>query len=577
MDVDIGAWIGKIEQAQSIAHLDALEKESQALEVTIGRLLGLTIREKRDKLIATQRLNGATERLNGSYLVDAQNIFYLGEPDGNEPRPDEAFGLIRRKRTPGFYQKLVDDATAAWKKGQKPNLNSAGTSEEYDPGETDAFNNSGPVKAHGLPDSYTCLPSYGKMVEGATGPISEGDTHVIRLLRALGSKNQPKAGLRTHKKNFLSLPSDHRRYFDTQPQVVFVPMLPLDKIVNYDGEEYDVAVLVMSATDAEENQEKVDEVERVYQKVMKSFDWVDFPETPGEDTPGLCSKVELEGVFSVLRVFIAANAYSLHEGDPQALTDLARYFENKKSGTGSASSGGTNSSKSSKSSKGGKKKKKGLPPLSPRLVGDDDEENESVSQGASEEGSNSSKKNKWELKKAELELAKKIIYDDGLKLPKLIDFGDGPLPKVLKVAVRIGANEDSGRCVPDPWLLMVKAAVNFSYCAYGHKLLPACVPDIDTSGEQNGKALSAESQHGIDFPPLEVIIPATTSDHVAATPPAGASGRKTTRRCEEQWETLSDASTVVSESPAVVTPSHGEDRGNYFEQEKCDALSTSSN
>lgn len=568
MDVDIGAWTGKIEQAQSIEHLDALEKESQELEDTIRRLLGLTIREKRDKLIATHRLNGA-------YFVDAQNIFYLSDPDRNEPRPDEAFGLIRRKGTPGFYQKLVDDATAAWKKGQKPNLNSAGTSEEYDPGETDAFNNSGPVKAHGLPDSYTCIPSYGKMAEGATGPISVGETNVIRLLRALGSKNQPKAGLRTHKKNFLSLPSDHRRYFETQPQVALVPMLPLDKIVNYDGEEeYDVAVLVMSATDAEENQEKVDEVERVYQKLMKSFDWVDFPETPGEDTPGLCSKVELEGVFSVLRVFIAANAYSLHEGDPQALTDLARFFENKKSGTGSVSSGGTNSSKSSK---GGENKRKGLPPKSPRLVGGDDEENESVSQGASVEGSNSSKKNKWELKKAELELAKKLMYDDGLKLPKLIDFGDGPLPNVLKVAVRIGVNEDSGRCVPDPWLLMVKAAVNFSYCAYGHKLLPACVPGPDTSGEQNGKALSAESQRGINFPPAELIIPATTSDHAAATPPAGALGRKTTRRCEEKWETLSDASTVVSESPAVVTPSHGKDRGKYFEQEKWEALSNSSN
>ena len=129
--------------------------------------MGLTISENRDKLIATQLLNGA-------YFMDAKNIFYLGEPNRNEPRPDIAFGIICCKEATGFYQKLVDNATAVWAKGQKPNLNSAGTSINTILGRRICSIILGLVKAHGPPDLYTCLPWYGKMLEGATGPISVG-------------------------------------------------------------------------------------------------------------------------------------------------------------------------------------------------------------------------------------------------------------------------------------------------------------------------------------------------------------------------------------------------------------------
>lgn len=121
--MDADALANKIDQAQSIEHLDALEQDSLQIEGVSRRLLGLTIGSKRRELIAIQRQKGA-------YLVDAQTIFYLDKPDGKDPKPEEAFDLIRRKETPPFYQKLVDDAAAAFKNGHKPNLKQVGGNKE---------------------------------------------------------------------------------------------------------------------------------------------------------------------------------------------------------------------------------------------------------------------------------------------------------------------------------------------------------------------------------------------------------------------------------------------------------------
>lgn len=54
------------------------------------------------------------------------------------------------------------------------------------------------------------------------------------------------------------------------------------------------------------------------------------------------------------------------------------------------------------------------------------------------------------------------------------------------------ARLSAGNSLPDPWLLSVKAAINYS-ASNGTKLLPSCLPLVNDDGPPN-------TEQGMDFP-----------------------------------------------------------------------------
>lgn len=99
--------------------------------------------------------------------------------------------------------------------------------------------------------------------------------------------------------------------------------------------------------------------------------------------------------------------------------------------------------------------------------------------------------------------------------------------KKLRPVLKLHFND---KVLPDPWLLMVKAAVNFSWTAYGFKFLPAWLPPDDAKEEYEEALLAYEQRRRErDIIPTTLTIPATPvtsigGDHAAATvTPPGAS------------------------------------------------------
>jgi hypothetical protein len=115
--------------------------------------------------------------------------------------------------------------------------------------------------------------------------------------------------------------------------------------------------------------------------------------------------------------------------------------------------------------------------------------------------------------------------------------------------LKIRFDGENGQIIPNPWLLMVKAAVNFSWVAYGFKLLPVCVPPPDDVNEEYEQALLEHEQRlrERDVVPSTLTIPATPV--TVPSPAASTHPTKVTTVAlvkppdgEELWENLSDSS-----------------------------------
>jgi hypothetical protein len=69
----------------------------------------------------------------------------------------------------------------------------------------------------------------------------------IRLVRLMGSKNNKDDCLRRSIHNYLLLTADHRKWYDSEPQILIIPLLSLEEIKGWDGKTpYDVLVVAGS-------------------------------------------------------------------------------------------------------------------------------------------------------------------------------------------------------------------------------------------------------------------------------------------------------------------------------------------
>jgi predicted transcriptional regulator len=502
----------EIMSAKTLDELTTIEGKLSSMQ------LGDSLRGVFSNFIQTCRDKIAREK--GTFFEDAQNLYELRViPSSEEVGLTESFSTICRHDTPDFYEyiKVAAEMKNTAGKLQQVCTKSLGSNSEYPKG--DIFGRHvDPSRAHIFLDSPSCGPAWGHMAEGATGIINmddEDEKNQIRVIRMMGGKKNESKCLRRDIHNFVPLHSDHRTYYDANPQLMLLPNLSLSKIKDWkEDEPYDVLVFVASP------HKNVDGLTcaEIYRTVLANFDWDKF-----NDQTDICSEKELDDAFKVLRHFITALAHSLKQQIPQTLLDLPNLTKESSK----------NNNSNNKKKKGGKR-----PPPSPSS-------SRPSSPSGSQEEEGKPKEGEWMSKKEELEKAREELEKE-FSLPfRSKNASKKPRRPVLKVFL-------NGPVYPDPWLLMIKAAVNFSWIAYGYKLLPACLPPQDNAIEEYEQALLEyeERQRERDDIPTELSILATPAKSIGdgrvatVTPPIAS----TPTRCvhsdggEEMWETLSDPS-----------------------------------
>lgn len=523
-DLELDEFGTSIAAAETHDELRELEGKLRTLKLDPERLeyklLSRSLESRRELLEERGHKEVAIARvrvgqvLEGTVFEDANNLYTLrAEPiPAEEAMLKKSLDLVFRKETPEFYVYIKE---AAEKKGDNGSLQqicteSLGSNSAYPKGDTDIFGRPiDPVRAHIFLDSKTCGPPWGHMTEGATGGINADDDNEnnhVRVLRMMGGEQNENSCLRRDIHNFVTLHNDHRFYYDGNPQLMLVPILPLDKILSWEeNDPYDVLVFVASPHETVEGFTCAD----IYKAILSHFPWDHF-----YDETKVGTHKEIEGAFEVLRHFIKALAHSLMLGIPQQLLELAATGSGKK-----------DKNKDSDTSSLGQSP-------SPSVGQEEDEE---------------PTKEEWTSRKQELEKAREALEKE-MKLyqPFYKETTKGLRP-VLKLRFE-------GKVVADPWLLMVKAAVNFSWIAYGFRLLPACLPPPDHAVVEYEEALLEyeERRRKSDVVPTTFTIPAVTSNDGdqavtvtppgALTPPAKVPPSGDREGGEETWETLSDSS-----------------------------------
>jgi len=390
----------------------------------------------------------------------------------------DSFKAICRDQTPSFYEGIQLATTFKNNEGL-PNVafSSLGTSKNFPKQDVDIFGKGlDTSKAHIFPDSNTCGPAWALMAEGATGKIQQSENiNELRLLRMMGAKQSSKGKkpecLRLSVCNFISLGSDHRKYYDENPQLLIIPILDLNGVKDWDGKTaYDVLVLASSAyeDDAQspadslktENKKKEITPANIYKNILSGYEWNEYKK---EDHS--CNDKEINQAFETLACFVKALAHTLMLEIPIGLLEKKKESNsdkknNKKTNTNNKSSTEKNKKKTKKLGKSKKDRKStstkstGLPTL---------EEDQTTT-----DGNTFTNRNDFNKKEELISAKKKLEEDNSCKVPKLKSSFNGHALKV-KLADPL----------PDPWLLMAKAGVNFSALEYKYKFLPACMPPPD--------------------------------------------------------------------------------------------------
>jgi len=424
--------------------------------------------------------------IHGTFFADGVDVWTIQTDQIPTKDRLKSFITICREQTPEAYTNIVRNSQT-----QKNNSNdlpdpftgSIGTNSQYPTSDRDIFNN--PIdssRAHVFLDSKRCAPGWGLMAEGATGKIDDAafptdeEKNRIRILRMMGSWSNKNDCLRQNVHNCFPMPASHRVYYDSDPQLLIIPLLPLNKIKNWDFvEEYEVLVLAASSTTNEDVT-----AAKVYQNILSTFDFDDFGEKwqmrDGKKFahPNVCKDVEISDAFTVLSHFIKAQAHSLILGIPQKLVEFRENKSNPKE-----------SKKTKKEPKKGSLK---------RVNKDRPSEEPPADDGTTEN------KQWWDHAGVQA----KFEEDGGVCRPKL---KVGNVGRVLKLKFAGGIEN---RPLPDPWLLMAKAAVNWFYIVSGKKLLPACPPRPDESILQYEEALRLHELRARKKDiPMELSVPTT--------------------------------------------------------------------
>ena len=505
----------KIRKARTHAELSRLEKE-----------LNIILPGAMEHFLFKSRFE-TRRQMTGSFFEDAKLLYELRPADFPS---EKDFETLRREKTPVMYKYIVE--VAEHKTGgklQRIYTDSVGSNRDF-LGRPDLFGFPGTWRARIFLDSKTCGPAWGHMAELATGKITstndEDEKNQIRILRVMGGQQSKTECLRRDIHNYVPLRPSYRDHYDNKPQLMLIPSLPLDKILNWKGNEaYDVVVFVSSPHERGEGNYTC---EQLYEELLKFDFWDQF-----DEKKNVCSEQELEQAFTLLRHFIKALVFSLELGISQSLLDFEETARSKNSSESSENSSNSNSTEDKSIGSSGKSPRHPSPP-------------HSVGQAGGSEFNKVSSIEKLDKALEELKTEMKLPY---------FKRGTGELRPVLKVRF------DGSACsiIPDPWLLMVKAAVNFSWVAYGFKLLPAYTPPLDYANEEYEEALLEYEQRGrkCEIIPNTLTIPATPlastgRGHAAAvgvsTPPAEVTQSAIVTPpgdmvgSDEKWETLSDLS-----------------------------------
>lgn len=512
--------IDKAETSEALAELDIETKELLERE----KMYLLRFLENRKSLLMER------SQKNGTYFADAKDIWKI-EATALPDHPNmDSFNHICRPDTYELYNYIKETAAKERKKSAsnelyEPCLSTQGTNSQFPKNDRDMFNNPwDSCKAHIFLDSKSCAPAWGLVAEGATGKIVETDEkrkNKIRLLRMMGPNSAEKKNcLRRDVHNYLPLDGSHSQYYDKHPQLLIIPILSLDKIKSWDPKEsYDVLVLGVSNEDTGKN------AAEVYRKILSHFDWDSFNEDWDDSgkNPAVCEPEEIEMTFERLGEFTKALAHTFELGIPEELLKLATGKDDinyKKKNSSSTSNPGEDTKKSKKGKRKGKARDLGHV-----------QENEELKSPSEGYYSAADEDVWWDTTGLHKKL-KKL----GVLLPKR---KKGGLGRVLKIRM-------DGETLPDPWLLMVKAAVNFSYIEYGIKLLAACKPLPYESNLQYEEALQRHErrvrQQDI---PMVLSVPTSPIDHPGiikprvVTPPVVTPPDK--KKIEDDdWEYFSD-------------------------------------
>lgn len=492
-----------IDEADDMEKLDAVAESMESMvlsdaEKSLGRRY---LKTRRELVVQTLRALVQTLRARGEYFVDAKSLYVTRWSSLPSKEKDlmKSFDRICRPTTPSYYESIKTASEQKTSNGllREPCLETLGTNSQFVKREKDMFdNNTDPVKAHIILDSKTCVPGWGHMGEGCTGKIDgsfvKEEKNRVRLLRVMGSKSDKENCLRRDVHNFLSLQSNHRVYFDGEPQMLVIPLCSLDFIKNWDGKTpYDVLILAASAAKddvasagAASASNSMTAAE-VYQALLCQFDWAAFDDENDEKS-GVCSEKEIRGAFSVLGHFVEAMAHSLLLEIPQDLIKQATKRD-------AVNNGEKISKKKGKKPSNKKSKNKKLQPTAMPAVNEGEEMDEKSLQSGAE--TKEDKADWWPYDK----LVKLIKEERGVRLPHFQNFG-----RALKLRMK----EEEGRPIPDPWSLMTKAGVNYSYIEYGYKILPACKPPLDESQLEYAVALQLHERRARQQDiPSSLIVP----------------------------------------------------------------------
>mmetsp|Transcript_50306 Transcript_50306/g.121797 ORF Transcript_50306/g.121797 Transcript_50306/m.121797 type:complete len:331 (-) Transcript_50306:102-1094(-) len=268
--------------------------------------------------------------------------------------------------------------------------------------------------------------------------------------------------------NYLPL-SNHRVFYDQNPKLLIIPILRLKDIKEWDGkEEYEVLVI---AADSQIGGDEIDAA-LIYRCLLvgyhdkdRSSDQQGGDDNYGDQKSDIAKPEEVETARKTLTSFIKAQAEMLVGGIPQELLKLATGCEELSSTSPKSTGGGTMAS---------------LP--------EDDATNESYDDASrGQEGV----KSHWDH-----ESIKNDFEKNGVPIPQESD----AITNVLKVKVAF-------KYLPDPWLLMAKAASNFTYIVTGKNVLPPCKPYVHESNLQYEESVRLHEQRertvGI---PAELIL-----------------------------------------------------------------------
>lgn len=346
-----------------------------------------------------------------------------------------AFDKVRRdekrnhwKKVAGYETVVKDVLDLESRLLPKPRLDKSANSSTTDAGKPDIFGKSDGERAHMIPNSKTCAPTYGVFAQAILGVNLEenakfcGTKHKTRLIPGLqqlacGHTKSRLSGLKNLPLNLLRMPMNHRKYFDDNPFWIVVPILSLDETKAWEtGREYWVMVIAGTLPGSGDTNEDV------YNALVR----VDYD----SKTRKKCTLDDIETATTLLGDFVKAHA------------DVLKGRQNGRNGK--------------------QKKTSPLDLFQKAFSGNHHDVEREINQ-----------------KKYVLEnTARTELKDFKVKVPKVKNGSDNW--EVMKVLLNLRLSST----IPDPALVATKAAINWS-ARCGQRLLPACPAPPHTDQEED--------------------------------------------------------------------------------------------